>query len=118
MTIVECLMTAVLFVVPPPEKATYDNPSLDGICHGIKGHSRAAIYVNEAHQLIIEYAFTRYEIPLPVSEGEFAIRYVLGSSSAKVRRMNVKLDESRIANQLVDEQWATVVVRYGPKETT
>ena len=105
MYLAECLLSALLIILPYGETPTYDQPVFVGICHAMKGQSNAAVYVNDERRLVIEYAFMRYSFPLPHKEGTFEFRYVLGSDYAKYR-MQYEDDPARVdGSELVDEQW-------------
>lgn len=94
-SVIDCLFSAVLVVLPMGEKAHVDSPNFRGTC--IVKHA-PELFVNDLHQLIITLNRKRYEIPLPPKEGRFGIRYVMGSERATV------------------EKWGSIMVRFGPEK--
>jgi len=92
--LVDCLFSALLIILPPPERATYEAPAFRGLC---LSRQIPSLFINDLHQLIIVYKRQRYEIPLPPHEGSFHLRYLLGSDQADI------------------DHWGHIQVRFGPE---
>lgn len=109
--LIDCLLVAYLIILPAEGKPHYEAPIISCAIR-----TPTEMYINEAHHLIIEQRFVRYDIPLVRHDGKYEIRYTLGEEYARYRRVDIEEVPERVGEALVDRQCGRIMARFGPKE--